>query len=207
VLVAAIVAMKPAWLAALGQALSPESLAAAADTIRGFGALAPVVSVLLMIVQSVVAPLPGSLIAAANGIIFGVWRGSLISWVGGMAGAVATYLIGRVFGDRAAARWAASPQWRRLEQFGGRHGFWLVLMARITPILSLDFVGYLAGAARMPFRSYLLANLIGVAPGMVIYTVVGHDLVYARDASWRIGVAALLLIALLFVGRRFFARR
>lgn len=179
----------------------------AADQLRRLGPWAIGASILFMVLQAVIAPLPSSLIAAANGAVFGIWWGSLLSWSGAMAGALLTYAIGRRLGAHAARRWENSSAWRRYAAIGAEHGFWIVLMARLTPIISLDFIGYLAGAWRMPWREYLLANAIGIAPGMIIYTVIGHDLLYAEDAAWRIGAAGLALIALLLVGRRFFLRR
>jgi uncharacterized membrane protein YdjX (TVP38/TMEM64 family) len=202
VLICGLAITHPIWLPAIAQILAPETLAAAADTFRQLGPWAPVVSLALMVIQSVIAPLPGSLIAAANGIVFGVWWGSLLSCIGGLAGAIVTYLLGRWFSAGIEARWGRSPYWGQMNRLGDRHGFWVVLVARLTPIISLDFIGYLAGAARMPFSRYLLANSIGLAPGMIVYTVLGHNLAYSRAATWQLGAIALVLI-----GRSFFARR
>lgn len=64
-------------------AASPDE---AATVLRGFGLWTPLVSILLMVLQSVLSPLPGSLVAAANGALYGIWWGTLLSWIGGMAG-------------------------------------------------------------------------------------------------------------------------
>ena len=55
--------------------------------IASYGALAPVVSAVLMIFQSVIAPLPAFLITFANGLLFGVWWGAALSWSSAMLGA------------------------------------------------------------------------------------------------------------------------
>ncbi len=56
--------------------------------ILSWGMAAPLMSILLMILQAVIAPLPAFLITASNGFIFGVFWGTVISWVGDMSGAI-----------------------------------------------------------------------------------------------------------------------
>lgn len=183
------------------QVFSAASPDEAAAILRAFGWWTPFVSVLLMVLQSVLAPLPGSLIAAANGAIYGIWKGTLLSWIGGMAGGLATYALGRWLGAAASHRWKATQLWQRLTEVSLSRGFWIVLIARMTPIISLDFIGYLAGIARMPLISYTLANAIGIIPGMLAYTAIGSELMQGRLLSWYTALALLALVTLFFLGR------
>ncbi len=185
--------------ARLFYAASPEELVA---VLRTFGGWTPLISILLMIIQSVLTLLPGSVIAAANGALYGVWWGGLLSWTGGMAGGLATYAIGYWSGNLLRRHWKTTALWKQLTAVGSRRGFWIVLIARITPIVSLDFIGYLAGIARMPLRVYLLANAIGILPGMLAYTLIGNELGKGRILSWEIGFALLLMVILFAAGRR-----
>ena len=186
---------------AVQQVFSAASPDEAAAILREFGWWTPLVSVLLMVLQSVLAPLPGSLIAAANGAIYGIWKGTLLSWVGGMAGGLVTYALGRWLDTVIAHRWKATPLRQRLTEVGVSRGFWIVLIARMTPIISLDFIGYLAGIARMPLISYTLANAIGIIPGMLAYTAIGSELMQGRLLSWYTALALIALVALFFIGR------
>ena len=65
------------------------------EYIAGFGPLAPLISALLMIFQSVAAPLPAFLITFANGLLFGVWWGAALSWSSAMLGAALCFSIAR----------------------------------------------------------------------------------------------------------------
>ncbi len=59
------------------------------DYILSFGVWAPVVSALLMILQALAAPLPGFLLAFANGLAFGAFWGGMLSFVSAaLAGSV-----------------------------------------------------------------------------------------------------------------------
>lgn len=179
-------------------AASPDEVVA---VLRGFGVWTPLVSIVLMVVQSVLAPLPGSLIAVANGAIYGVWWGTLLSWVGAMGGGLVTYALGRGFGGMLMAHWK-DTSWRQwLSDVSTSHGFWIVLIARMTPIISLDVIGYLAGIARMPLPSYMLANALGIIPGVVAYTLIGSELIQGRAISWQVALALFLLLLLFVIGR------
>lgn len=60
--------------------------------IQSYGALAAVVSFLLMILQAIAAPLPAFLITFANASLFGAFWGGLLSWTSSMAGAALCFL-------------------------------------------------------------------------------------------------------------------
>lgn len=190
------------WRGAAQQVFSAASPEEAAAALRSFGLWTPLVSVLLMVMQSVLAPLPGSFVAAANGAIYGIWWGTLLSWIGGMAGGLATYGLGRLSGSVLEQRWKDTLLWQRLTGVGAARRFWIVLIARMTPIVSLDFIGYLAGVSRMPLPSYTLANAIGILPGMLAYTLIGSELIQGRAISWQIAVVLLLIAVLFVIGRR-----
>ena len=50
------------------------------DYLLSFGLWAPVISAVLMVFQSVVAPLPAFVITFTNGLLFGAFWGTLLSW-------------------------------------------------------------------------------------------------------------------------------
>ena len=67
--------------------LDPRDIGRLRDYLRSFGALAPIVSFALMVLQSVAAPLPAFVITLANGVVFGAFWGAVLSWSSAMAGA------------------------------------------------------------------------------------------------------------------------
>ena len=78
--------------------------AAIRDAVRGYGSLAPVASIALILLHMVI-PLPAELMALASGLAFGFWGGLAVSWSGFMLSALAMYAAGRLWGrsllDRA----------------------------------------------------------------------------------------------------------
>jgi uncharacterized membrane protein YdjX (TVP38/TMEM64 family) len=189
------------WAGWLWQLYSANSLAAVADYLRGFGVWAPLASLLLMAAQSVAAPLPGSLIASANGAVFGIWVGTLLSWLGGLLGGSLAFGIARWLGRDAVQRLVGRTRLAGMADLGQRDGFWTVLVARLIPLISFDLVSYLAGLSALRYRHFLLATAIGMLPGTFAWTALGHDLARAETTAWRIALVALIFVAGIGGGR------
>lgn len=68
------------------------------EYILSFGIWGPVVSFLLMILQSVAAPLPAFVITFANAALFGWVYGAILSWTSAMAGAAICFYIAKFLG-------------------------------------------------------------------------------------------------------------
>ena len=79
--------------------------------IQSYGALAAVVSFLLMILQAIAAPLPAFLITFANASLFGAFWGGLLSWTSSMAGAALCYFIARVMGREVVEKLTGKTVW------------------------------------------------------------------------------------------------
>jgi uncharacterized membrane protein YdjX (TVP38/TMEM64 family) len=193
--VALVLLARRDWASWLWRVYTADSLAAVADYLRGFGIWTPLASLLLMTLQSVVAPLPGSLIASANGVVFGIWLGTLLSWLGGLLGASVAFGIARWLGGSVVQRLLGSAQLASFHSLVERDGFWAVLVARLIPLISFDLISYLAGLSTMRYPHFLLATAVGMLPGTFAWTALGHDLGRAETTTWR-----LALVALIFVG-------
>ena len=68
------------------------------DYLLSFGPLAAIISALLMVFQSVMAPLPAFVITFANGLLFGWFCGAILSWSSAMLGAVICFYLAKFLG-------------------------------------------------------------------------------------------------------------
>jgi len=198
--------LRPGWLAQLLGMFSAESIEAVAAYLRGFGIWTPLASLGLMVLQSVVAPLPGSLVAAANGVVFGIWWGTLLSWLGGLLGGSLSFLIARRVGRGAVARMVEGSRLEWADRLGAADGFWLVLVARLVPVISFDLISYLAGLSRIRYRQFILATAVGMLPGSFAWTALGHDLALAQTTTWRLSLLALFGVVAALGARWWFRR-
>lgn len=179
--------------------LASLSIEDAARTIEASGPFAAAVSILLMTAQSVLAPLPAFAITAANGMVFGPWVGSLISWSGGMAGALVAFGIGRLVWKVAGKKILSSDRVRDYaRRIGREYGFRVVLTARLLPFISFDLVSYAAGLGEIGLGSFVAATGLGMIPGTILYTLLGDRMRFLDRYSWVLFLAfaaAILVLA------------
>ena len=178
------------WVGSVFAMFATGDFSAASDFMAQYGPAAAVVSFLLMVFQSVIAPLPAFLITIANANLFGWWQGAILSWTSAMAGAALCFWIARVVGREAVEKLAGKNGIRQMEEFFQRHGTQSVLIARLLPFVSFDWVSYFAGLTSMRFWSFYLATGLGQLPATIVYSYVGGMLT---------GGAKLLMTGLLIL--------
>ena len=143
------------------------------EFVESYGGYAVLVSFLLMIFQSVAAPLPAFLITFANANLFGWWQGAILSWISAMAGAVICFYIARILGRDAVEKLTSKAGLQSIDRFFEKYGKQSILIARLLPFISFDIVSYAAGLTSMNFWAFFLATGIGQLPATIIYSYVG----------------------------------
>lgn len=141
--------------------------------ILSFGVWAPIISFLLMILQSVAAPLPAFVITFANAGLFGWVYGAILSWSSAMAGAALCFYIAKFLGRDAVESLTSKFALKSVDEFFEKYGKHTILIARLLPFMSFDLVSYAAGLTSMGFVSFFVATGIGQLPATIVYSYVG----------------------------------
>ena len=180
-----------------------QSLETARAYIAGYGALAPVVSAILMIFQSVIAPLPAFLITFANGLLFGVWWGAALSWSSAMLGAALCFFIARFLGRPVIVKVLSESTVNMSDRFFQRYGKHAVLIARLVPVISFDAISYGAGLTGMRFLWFAIATGIGQLPATLLYSYLGDRVTGSIKALfWGFGIVIAVSIVIGLLKRR-----
>ena len=141
--------------------------------ILSFGIWAPIISFLLMILQSVAAPLPAFVITFANAAIFGWIKGAILSWSSSMAGATLCFYIAKFLGRDTVEKLTSKFALKSVDKFFDAYGTYTILIARLLPFMPFDLISYAAGLTSMRFISFFIATGIGQLPATIVYSYVG----------------------------------
>jgi uncharacterized membrane protein YdjX (TVP38/TMEM64 family) len=172
--VIAVVAMMAAWsvtsyirggfvyLLVAGTSEHPAWVQSFRDLVAEWGRLAPIVYTLVVVVEVVVAPIPGPMLYAPAGALFGGLLGGTLSLVGNVIGAAIACALGSIIGERLLPKRERS-QLGRYQELLRQKGVWIVLLLRANPFTSSDLVSYAAGIAGMPPWKVAVGTL-GMAP-------------------------------------------
>ncbi|CED93686.1 TVP38/TMEM64 inner membrane protein YdjZ [Romboutsia ilealis] len=166
------------------------------EYILSFGIWGPVVSFLLMILQSVAAPLPAFVITFANAALFGWVYGAILSWTSAMAGAAICFYIAKFLGRNTVENLTSKFALDEVDKFFVKYGKHTILIARLLPFMSFDLVSYAAGLTSMSFASFFIATGIGQLPATIVYSYVG-DMLTGGAKLMMTGLLTLFALSIL----------
>ncbi|WP_206214385.1 TVP38/TMEM64 family protein [Adlercreutzia sp. ZJ141] len=187
--------------------LSSGDISAVADLIASYGPWAAGVSFCLMVLQSMAAPIPAFLITFSNAAVFGWWQGAILSWSSAMAGAAVCFFIARILGRDAVANFVSHGALASVDKFFERYGKNAILICRLLPFMSFDYVSYAAGLTGMGFLDFFIATGIGQLPATIVYSYVGGMLTGSAQLVMTALLITFALFALIFLVRQVFKAR
>ena len=166
-----------------------------ADYLRSFGIWTVAVSILVNIIINLAGVIPTVFISGANGIVFGLVWGTVISWLGECAGTVIAFVLWRNLLQSVAKKLIArSPYLSKANEFSASNGFKAMLIARLIPLAPSGIITILGAVSSLSFRDMALATLLGKLPSIALEVLLGHDLAFAQDNKLRLAVLVLVLL-------------
>ena len=161
------------------------------------------IAVFVVLYTTVVAlSLPLALVLTlSSGFLFGPVIGALLSVSSATLGSTVAFLACRTaFGDTLAKR--AGPTVNKLADGFRKDAFSYLFTLRILPIAPLLLINIAAGLARVKVGTFMLASLIGMAPGSFVYAFLGSGLgeVFERGDEPNLGIITEPQILLPLIG-------
>ena len=174
--------------------------------ISSYGVYAASISFALMVLQSIVAPLPAFVLTFANANLFGWWQGAILSWSSAMAGAAVCFYIARILGRDVAERLTSKTGLKQIDEFFEKYGNNTILICRLLPFVSFDYVSYAAGLTSMSFWDFFIATGIGQLPATIVYSYVGGFLT-GGERLFMLGLLIMFaIVSLIFMFRTIYMK-
>ena len=168
--------------------------------LRHYGTWAMLISMVLDIFVNAVGFLPSIFISTANGIVFGMWPGIIISWLAETIGVVISFYIMRYFlRDAADKLISKNKTLMKVDDFSGRNGFAVMLFARTLPYFPSGIITALGAISKIKPRDYIIANLIGKFPSTALEVAIGTDIVNFRENISRLGIIVIVAAIAYFI--------
>ncbi|MCO4744198.1 MAG: TVP38/TMEM64 family protein [Proteobacteria bacterium] len=153
------------------------------DWLRDAGPAGYALFALAYVVVAVTAA-PASLLSLGAGLAWGPLVGAAVVLPSATLGATAAFLLGRTaLRDVVQARVDAQPRFAAIDRAVADRGFLLVFLMRLSPLFPFNFLNYALGSTQVRLRDYVLATLIGMAPGALLYTWLGSTLTQVADLA------------------------
>jgi uncharacterized membrane protein YdjX (TVP38/TMEM64 family) len=156
-----------------------------------------------LLASDLVLPVPGTVVMAAMGWIYGWLVGGLVNAAGSVLAGLLGYGLCRLAGERAARWLLGEADLRRAHLVFDRAGPWAVVLSRWLPVFP-EVVACLAGLLGMPFRVFFPALLAGSLPLAFLFAWVGS--IGYRHPGVALALSAVIPALLWLVARRLLAR-
>lgn len=183
----------PIFFQNIGELLIKGDIVGSIDFLQSYGPYAMAISFFLIVFINVTAVLPNIFILAANGIIFGVFWGTIVSWLAEVVGVILSFIIMRyLFHDAAHNLIVRSNSLKRVDEFSGKKGFRIMLVARSIPYIPSGLLTALGAVSSISLGDYSLATLIGKLPSAWIEVTLGHDLMSLHEHTLRLTILIVI---------------
>lgn len=160
------------------------------EYINSHGAFGPIV---YMIMFSIFPS--GSIIAIGGGMAFGMYFGTLYTTLGALLGATTAFFIAKFLGREAVEK-LLGGKIQNIENGALKNGFLLILILRLIPIIPFNVISYGAGLTKIKFTDYFLASMIGILPGVFVFTNLGDKALNIKSPEF---IQAILLFLVLII--------
>ena len=163
--------------------------------VQDLGPLGPLAYIGLQILQTVVAPIPGNVVGAIGGLLFG-WWGILWTTIGATLGASLVFWLSRKFGRGLVEKLVKKESLDKFDFIVGKRASTILFLIFLIPGLPDDIVCYVAGLTDVPIKKLVVIFALGRLPA-----VVGNNLIGTGLSEGNIG----LVVTFVTVGAVIFA--
>lgn len=172
--------------------------------LKSFGLWAVAISMVIDITINIVGFLPSIFISTANGIIFGILPGILISWAAETIGVVISFFLMRsLFRNSAKKIIEKSHMLSKLDEYSN---ITTMIIARAVPYSPNGLVTALGALSHISYRDYTIACAIGKLPSVAIEVLVGYDVINYQENMWRLTLV-IMAVVLVYGGLWWWHRR
>ena len=158
---------------------------------------APLLVIGVYLVGGLVA-FPVLLLIAATAAAFGPVLGFLYAAAGSLASAIVTYALGLALG-RDTLRAVIGPRLKRVQRRIVKGGVVTIAAIRLVPIAPFTVVNIVAGASDIRLGPFIAGTILGMAPGWLLMSALGHQIARIVNAPTPADIALLATLIVIWV--------
>lgn len=140
--------------------------------VRSLGVFGLMAFVFLQIVQTVAAPIPGNIVGAVGGYLFG-WWGIFWTLIGSSLGFLIVFWLSRRFGRTLVEKIIKKQSLDKFDYLTQEKGSSIFFLIFLIPGLPDDIVCYIAGLTTIPIKKLLALAIIGRLPSVIMTNMFG----------------------------------
>jgi len=161
--------------------------------IESYGIWAPAVFILFQIFQVLISPIPGELVGAAGGYVFG-WLPCLVySTIGLSIGSWINFFAARLLGRGLVERMIPPKFLAKISYLMERQGVIASFIFFVIPGFPKDYFCFALGLSPISWRIFLVISSVGRIPGTLMLSLQGAAIYH--ENYWSFVVLGVISVA------------
>lgn len=156
---------------------------------------------LVQFLSVVLAPIPSNIVAAAGGLLFGIWPAFLITFGAVVSGSLLTFTLARALGRDFTDRIVSQKLSEKYQGILRAKAPIFLTLAFLFPFFPDDMLCILAGLTSLSFRRFALIVVLTRPWGLLFANALGDSALGL--SPWVMVPAALLGLALFLLGMKY----
>jgi uncharacterized membrane protein YdjX (TVP38/TMEM64 family) len=168
--------------------------------VSSFGEAAPLVFVVIQILQVLFAPVPGEATGFIGGYLFGTIPGFFYSSIGLTIGSLVNFGIGRFLGSGFARKLIPAAKFEKLDNLVTHRGLLVLFLLFVFPGFPKDYLCLFLGLSTLSWKAFGVLAAVGRMPGTFVLSLQGAVL-YERNYAVLAVVAGVFGVIVFLVYR------
>jgi len=135
------------------------------DFLSQTGFLAPLVMLVIQILQVIIAPIPVQPVSIASGYIFGALWGFVIAYSGLLIGSFIAFYLGKTFGRPLVKRVVGKRTMNKYDGYIQKVSVFVLTIIYFLPLFPDDEITYILGMSKTKLKKLSLPLLLGKTGG------------------------------------------
>lgn len=145
--------------------------------IESLGFFGVFVYILVIVIQIIVAFIPGEPFELLAGIMYGTFGGLLISLIGAFIGSTIVFLLVKKFGKRITNKFFSEEKMQKYKFLNSeRNRNRLLFIIFLIPGTPKDLLTYFAPLTPIKYSSYIIITTIARIPSIITSTIAGESI-------------------------------
>src|SRR3989338_7315533 len=130
--------------------------------------IAPLIMIGIQILSILFVPISDQGITIANGVLFGTFLGSIVSYVGRIIGSVCAFFLGRQLGTPLMEYFLNKNEVNHFNEIIAQKGEKPLYGLYMIPFFPSDVISFTAGISKMRFSKFFKIISIGFIPHVIL---------------------------------------
>lgn len=128
----------------------------------------------VMIIQTIIAPIPSEALLAFSGAI-GIKLFDIVIFggTGLIIGSIIAFYLARTGGKPIINKLIGKKWVGRVDKWVEENGTKAIFLTRLVPIIPFDLISYMAGITKLEFKHFIFATVLGAFPRSLLLAIIG----------------------------------